>query len=57
LDPKSRKITGDPLPLEELLDIAEIDIEDIENAADWWDENASLEWEGALDSDPVEDDR
>lgn len=45
---------GEPLDLEELLDFASIDLADIESAAQWWDDNASDAWVGALDSDPVE---
>ena len=46
---------GDPLPLDELLDFASIDLADIESAAQWWDDTASADFVGALDSDPVND--
>lgn len=45
-------IQGEPLPLDELLSMAEIDADDIESAAQWWDDNASEGWEGALDAQP-----
>ena len=47
-------IHGAPLELDILLDFATIDAEDIESAAEWWDENASPEWVGALDSEPID---
>ena len=50
-------IQGDPLDLETLLDFAQIDPADIESAADWWDNHASAEWVGALDSEPITDER
>jgi hypothetical protein len=43
------------MPLDELLDIAEINAEDIESAAEWWDEYASPDWVGALDVEPTEE--
>lgn len=46
------QIKGEPLDAETLLALAEIDIQDIESAAEWWDNNASDEWRGALDSNP-----
>lgn len=46
---------GDPLDLETLLDFATIDLADIESAAQWWDDTASSQWVGALDSVPVDD--
>lgn len=49
--PKPR-IQGEPLPLDELMDIAIIDAADVESAAEWWDEYASGEWVDALDSKP-----
>lgn len=49
-----RKIQGQPMPLEELLEIAEIDADDVESAAEWWDEYASEDWIGALDVEPTE---
>ena len=51
--PTQPSIQGEPLPLDELLDFATIDPADIESAADWWDENASEQWIGALDNEPV----
>lgn len=42
---------GEPLDLDELLDFAEIDEEDVEDALDWFDENASPDWIGVLDND------
>ena len=45
---------GAPLDLDTLLDFAQIDPADIESAAEWWDNHASAEWVGALDSEPVE---
>ena len=51
------RIQGEPLPLDELLDFATIDPSDLESAADWWDEYASPEWVGALDSEPVKGDK
>ena len=53
---RNNNIQGEPLSLEEMLELAEIDLEDIESAAQWWDDNASPEWRGALDSEPVDDD-
>lgn len=47
-------IRGIPLPLEELLDFATIDAADVESAAQWWDDNASAGWQGALDVEPTE---
>jgi len=44
---------GEPLDLDTLLDFADIDPEDIEQAIQWFDENASEEWIGALDSEPI----
>jgi hypothetical protein len=41
-----------PLDLDELLNLATIDLADIESAAEWWDNNASSDWVGALDSEP-----
>lgn len=52
-DNKKPRIQGDPMPLDELLDIAEIDAEDVESAAEWWDEYASADWIGALDVVPT----
>ena len=47
-------IQGEPLPLDELLDFATIDPADIASAVTWWDENASEQWVGALDNEPIE---
>lgn len=60
LEPKPTQkpsIQGEPLPLDELLDFATIDSADIESAAEWWDENASTGWQGALDNKPVRGDK
>jgi hypothetical protein len=46
-------IRGEPLPLEELLELAIIDSDDADSAAQWWDDNASDEWIGALDVEPT----
>ncbi len=46
-------IQGEPLDLDTLLDFAQIDPPDVESAAQWWDENASPEWIGILDKEPV----
>lgn len=51
----NRNIRGEPLPLDELLDLATIDPADVESAAEWWDEHASDNWIGALDVEPTED--
>jgi hypothetical protein len=48
-------IRGEPLPLEDLLDFATIDPADIESAAQWWDDNATEEWVGVLDSEQIDD--
>ena len=53
--PKKPDIRGEVLDLDILLDFATIDSADIESASEWWDENASPEWVGALDSEPIED--
>lgn len=44
---------GEPVDIEVLLEIADIDEEDMADAIDWFDENASPEWEGALESEPI----
>lgn len=49
-------IRGDVLPDEFYDNLSIIDIADIESAADWWDEYASSEWVGALDSEPINKD-
>ncbi len=56
MEPKQPRpnIQGAPLDLDTLLDFAQIDPADIESAAEWWDNNASAEWVGALDSEPLE---
>jgi hypothetical protein len=43
---------GEPLDLEDLLDFAEIDEADIDSAIEWFDEHASEDWQGALDTPP-----
>jgi hypothetical protein len=48
-------IRGETLPLEDLLDFATIDPADIESASEWWDNNASPDWVGALDVEPTEE--
>jgi hypothetical protein len=48
-------IRGEPLPLDDLLDFATIDLADIESAAQWFDDNATEDWIGALDSEPLDD--
>lgn len=45
----SAAIQGEILPLDDLLNFAEIDPGDIESAAQWWDEHASAKWSGGLD--------
>ena len=52
---KNANIQGEPLELNDLLDYAIIDIEDIESALLWWDEVASPEWRGALENEPIDD--
>lgn len=42
---------GEPLDEELLLGFATVDTSDLEDAILWWDEHASEEWVGALDSD------
>lgn len=56
LEPKPQQLSiqGEPLPLDELLDFATIDPADVESAIQWWDENASSEWVGALDNESVD---
>jgi hypothetical protein len=46
-------IRGEPLDLDDLLNFAVIDATDAEFAAEWWDENATPAWRGALDNVPV----
>lgn len=36
-------------PLDDLMAMAEITEDDIANAVDWWNENASEAWKGAID--------
>lgn len=50
-------IRGEPLELDVLLDFAEIDTADIESASEWFDTYASDLFVGALDAEPVTDDR
>lgn len=48
-----RQITrpfGEPLDESILEEFAEIDEDDMQDAIDWWDENASEDWIGALDA-------
>ena len=52
--PPPPNFRGAPLDLDTLLDFAQIDPADIESAAEWWDNHASAEWVGALDSEPLE---
>ena len=52
--PLNENIRGEPLDLDTLLDFAQIDAVDIESAAEWWDNGASADWVGALDSEPIE---
>ena len=54
-EPPAPDIRGEPLDLDTLLDFAQIDAADIESAAEWWDNGASAEWIGALDSEPLEE--
>jgi hypothetical protein len=51
--PSKPSIQGEPLPLADLLDIAKVDSTDAESASTWWDEHASADWIGALDSKPL----
>lgn len=44
---------GEPIDLEVLLEIAEIDEDDMADAIDWFDETASEEWVGCLDNVPI----
>jgi len=53
--PNNQAIRGEPLDLDTLLDFAIVDPADVESAAQWWDEHASPEWVGVLDSEPVDD--
>ena len=57
MEPKQQQpnFRGAPLDLDTLLDFAQIDPADIESAAEWWDNQASAEWVGALDSEPITD--
>jgi hypothetical protein len=52
---QQNNIQGEPLDLDTLLDFATVDPEDVETAAQWWDELASPEWIGILDKDTIED--
>jgi hypothetical protein len=51
--PSKPSIQGKPMPLEDLLAFADVDASDAESAVNWFDEYASDEWVGALDSKPV----
>ncbi len=53
--PNNANISGAPLDLLKPIDFSIIDAEDVESASQWWDENASPEWVGALDSEPIEE--
>lgn len=44
---------GEPLDIELLLNFAEVTALDMESAIQWWDENASDDWIGVLDSTPT----
>jgi len=46
-----RREFTDPLPLEELLELAEVDETDLEVAIAWWEENASPRFKTVLDED------
>ncbi len=48
-------IQGEALPIDELLDFAIVDSEDLEYASEWFDEHALPEWVGVLDQLPSED--
>ncbi len=54
--PEKPSIQGEPLDLETLLDFATVDTADIESAILWWDEHASEQWIGVLDSEPIKGD-
>lgn len=51
-------IQGEPIPYEELLALMgiddQVDPSEIESAIIWWDRHASVNFIGALDSEPVE---
>lgn len=51
----NRNIRGKPLDLDELLDLATIDLADIESAAQWFDDHASAQFVGALDVTPTDE--
>jgi hypothetical protein len=44
---------GQPLDPEYLENFAEVDAIDMESAIEWFDENASPEWAGALENKPI----
>lgn len=44
---------GEPLDIELLLNFAEVTALDMESAIQWWDETASDDWIGALESTPT----
>lgn len=50
-EPIQSDVSGDPLPLDDLLSMADITEEDIIAAQEWWDETASDKFKGALGSD------
>lgn len=51
LAPPDDELTPEELliPFEDLLSMAEVDEMDIERAVQWWDDNASDAWKGALE--------
>lgn len=44
---------GEPLDPETLEEFAEVGEDDMDSAESWWDRNASPEWIGALDNEPI----
>ena len=48
-------IKGDPMPLQDLLDLAVITDTDLESASAWWDKHATRGWVGALNAEPTEE--
>lgn len=50
---QTTQVEGEPLDLEILLSFATISQTDIASAIQWFDENASDEWIGALDNEPI----
>lgn len=52
------QIQGEPLSVEDLIELVGINNLnrlDLEEAAEWWDETASANFVGALDSEPIDD--